>query len=144
MTLREQIVEEARTWIDTPFHHQARIKGVGVDCVGLVLGVGKKFGLFDKDFDVRGYAKVPDGRSLMGIAETVMRRITYEEMQPGDVIMLRFSRDPQHVGIIGNYRHGGLSIIHAAGGGAENRVVETRLLLSSAMDFVAAFSLIKD
>ena len=30
-----QIVTQARTWIGTPFHHQARLKGKGCDCLGL-------------------------------------------------------------------------------------------------------------
>ncbi len=38
-TLRGLMVEEARTWLGTPFRHQARIKAVGVDCVGLCIGV---------------------------------------------------------------------------------------------------------
>ncbi len=30
--IRENIVNEAMQWIRTPWHHQANIKGVGVDC----------------------------------------------------------------------------------------------------------------
>jgi NlpC/P60 family putative phage cell wall peptidase len=36
---REQIVAEARGWIGTPYRHQASLKGVGCDCLGLVRGV---------------------------------------------------------------------------------------------------------
>ena len=32
-------VSIARTWIGTPYHHQASIRGVGADCIGLVRGV---------------------------------------------------------------------------------------------------------
>lgn len=35
----EDIVRITREWIGTPFHHQASLKGVGCDCVGLVRGV---------------------------------------------------------------------------------------------------------
>jgi NlpC/P60 family putative phage cell wall peptidase len=33
------ILEEARSWIGTPYQHQASLKGVGCDCIGLVRGV---------------------------------------------------------------------------------------------------------
>lgn len=33
------IVRIARTWLGTPYHHQASVKGVGCDCLGLVRGV---------------------------------------------------------------------------------------------------------
>jgi cell wall-associated NlpC family hydrolase len=36
---RDQIVAEARSWIGTPYRHQASLKGVGCDCLGLVRGV---------------------------------------------------------------------------------------------------------
>ena len=42
---RQDVVTAAREWIDTPFHHQARLKGVGVDCVGLVIGVARELAL---------------------------------------------------------------------------------------------------
>jgi NlpC/P60 family putative phage cell wall peptidase len=36
---RTAVVAEARTWIGTPYRHQASLKGVGCDCLGLVRGV---------------------------------------------------------------------------------------------------------
>lgn len=38
-TVREQITAEALTWRGTPYHHHARIKGVGVDCAQVLLAV---------------------------------------------------------------------------------------------------------
>ncbi len=36
---RENIVAEACAWIGTPYRHQASLKGIGCDCLGLVRGV---------------------------------------------------------------------------------------------------------
>ncbi len=33
------VVAAARAWIGTPYHHQASVRGVGADCLGLVRGV---------------------------------------------------------------------------------------------------------
>jgi uncharacterized protein YijF (DUF1287 family) len=45
----------------------------------------------------------------------------------GDVVWMRFEKEPQHLGIVGDYVHGGLSLIHAYNGAGVNRVVEHRL-----------------
>lgn len=45
MVTRNQIISEAKTWIGTPFHYHARIKGVGCDCVGLIIGVSEALGI---------------------------------------------------------------------------------------------------
>lgn len=139
-TTRAAVVATARTWLGTPWHHQARLQGVGVDCVGLVIGVARTLGLVPPGFDVAAYPRVPDGSSLMHLVHMHMRGLLAgQPMQPGDVVVVRFDADPQHLGILGDYRHGGLSIIHAASD--PGRVIETRLLFSQSMQFVQAFAL---
>jgi len=137
MTTRTDIVASARTWVGTAFHHQARLKGVGVDCIGVVIGVARELGLVAPGFDVLAYPRVPDGRDLMDLAALHMTRTT--EMRAGDVVVIRFGGDPQHFGILSDYRHGGLSMIHADA--KRKLVIETRLLFSQHMQFVAAFTL---
>lgn len=131
------IVETARSWIGTPFHHQARCKGAGVDCVGLVLCVAKELGYVAQDFDVLGYSRRPDGVTLMHHLHAQLDEVSQADMRPGDVVCVAFDALPQHVGVVGDYLHGGLSIIHADS--RHKRVVETRLMFGAAMRFVAAF-----
>ena len=132
------IVTTARTWTSTPYHHQARRKGVGVDCAGLVIGVARELHMVPPDFDITGYARQPDGVSFMAWCNAHMTPVTQADMAPGHAVVVHFGSHPQHIGIVGDYLHGGLSIIHALAG---RGVVETRLLLSSNMKFVAAFAL---
>lgn len=40
---RDAIVVEARSWLGTPYRHQASLKGAGCDCLGLVRGVWRAF-----------------------------------------------------------------------------------------------------
>jgi NlpC/P60 family putative phage cell wall peptidase len=42
MTTREQIVASARSWLGTPYHHQASVRGVGCDCLGLIRGLWRE------------------------------------------------------------------------------------------------------
>lgn len=109
--MRKQIVAEARDWMDTPFHHQARCKGTGVDCVGLVIGVCKQLKL--TDFDHYTYSRIPDGTMMKATCEANMTQIPFTDLVPGDVILFRFGSHPQHLAIVGDHPHGGLSIIHA-------------------------------
>jgi cell wall-associated NlpC family hydrolase len=37
--MRAAVVKEALTWLGTPYHHHARVKGVGVDCAQLLCAV---------------------------------------------------------------------------------------------------------
>lgn len=140
---RAQVVAQARSWVGTPWHHQGRIWGLGVDCVGLVIGVARELCLVAPDFDETGYPRQPDGRSLMHLADLHMTRARVDApLQAGQVIVVAFDSDPQHLGILGDYRHGGLSIIHAAALAQPGRVIETRLMFSRAMRFVAAYDLL--
>jgi len=107
-TIREKIVDEARTWIDTPFHHQGRIKLVGVDCAGVVGMVGAALGLVDENDIPKDYAKHPNGTEMTKVLDEKMVRIPVPEATIGDIYHFCFDRDPQHLGIITD-----IGIIHA-------------------------------
>jgi len=42
---RAMVVAEARTWLRTPYHHNQRLKGAGVDCANLPAAVYAAVGL---------------------------------------------------------------------------------------------------
>jgi len=51
LALRHDIVNEAITWLNTPYQHQGRIKANttfkgGVDCGGLIIAIGNAFKLW--------------------------------------------------------------------------------------------------
>ncbi|MDJ1305823.1 MAG: hypothetical protein MRQ09_06330 [Candidatus Midichloria sp.] len=50
MITRNQIISEAKSWLHTPFHPQARIKSVGCDCIGLIIGVAQKLKIGDLSY----------------------------------------------------------------------------------------------
>lgn len=127
----------AREYLGTPYHHQGRVKGHGIDCIGLLVCVGWEQGSLAPDVDVTGYARVPDGLSLMCHLHRHLDPIDKMDMRPSDVICVAYDKWPQHVGILGNYVHGGLSMIHADN--HRGKVIETRLMFSDYMRFVAAF-----
>jgi NlpC/P60 family putative phage cell wall peptidase len=42
LVTRGAIVVAARSWLGTPYHHQASLKGVGSDCLGLIRGIWRE------------------------------------------------------------------------------------------------------
>ena len=136
------VVAEARSWINSPYHHQARLRGVGVDCIGLVIGVGRALSLCAPDFDFTGYGRTPDGKTMLSECDRFMTRIQRDEIRPGNVIVLRFERDPQHMAIVADYLHGGLSMIHALGTvDGKGKVIEQRLSAEILDRLVQAYAL---
>ena len=91
------IIAEARRWIGTPYHHQGRLLGVGVDCVGLVVGVGLALGL--PVFDRTDYARVEEG----GLEAVFDEQLDLADgLQPGRVMLIKLpgQRWPRHCGIV--------------------------------------------
>lgn len=116
------VVACARGWLRTPYHHQARARGLGCDCGGLIGGVAVELGIVPADwwareFDPRfgGYARVPRDDSLARVLAAYLEPIEPPAALLGDVLSMHFEPDRQehHVGILADYAHGGGSIIHA-------------------------------
>jgi len=136
--MRTALVTAGRSLLETPYHAHARLPGVGIDCIGVPIVACWLTGLKPRSFDIQNYRTVPDG-SLLPLCDEHMLRITQAEMQPGDVVVVRWGQIPHHVGLVGDWRHGGLlSIIHADNH-RHHQVVEHRLWFEGAMQFVAAY-----
>lgn len=103
-------VEAAMECIGTPFAHQGRSVGHGIDCVGLLVHVFQRLGV--DYFDEKGYPRSPfDGklrRTL--IAQPSLFKVSRHDMQAGDVICMKVSKAPQHIAIYA----GNGEIIHAS------------------------------
>lgn len=102
MNLREQVVAEARSWVGTPYHNQAAIKGVGVDCAMLLVMVFKAVGLVPDDLDPRPYA--PDWHLHRGEEKFLGWLREYgdpvDRPMPGDVVVWRFGRTFSHGAVV--------------------------------------------
>lgn len=105
MTTPADIISTARSYLNTPFHHQARVKGVGIDCAGLLICVARDLGL--QHYDVQGYSRVPSGAEFERHLAANLDRIM--EIEPGCVLLMAFDSDPQHVAICTSLT----TIIHA-------------------------------
>lgn len=116
------ILTAARLCLDTPFRHQGRLPGVALDCAGLVLAVARAVGVEAVDFP--GYGRQPFQGQLEAAlaAQPGLELVAIADRQPGDVLLMRIARDPQHLAILGEG-----TLIHAwadAGQVCEHRLDE--------------------
>jgi len=130
VSLREQIVAEARRWLGTPFHHQGRLLGAGVDCVGVVIGVGRALGL--TQFDTTDYGRLPVPDRMLGQLSANLVPVAVGEIGLGDILWMRIDRDPQHLAIVSGvaprqivhaYEGVGRCVEHGLDGKWQRRVV---------------------
>ena len=136
----EQIAAAARSWIGTPFHHRASLKGVGCDCIGLVLGVWREIG-GPGDVELPIYAPngpgIGAGERLKDGVGAYLRPLGGIQPQEGDVIALRMADGgpAQHLGIVTDAGEEG-QFVHAY---SRRGVVETRLSAHWRSRIVTAF-----
>lgn len=100
MTMAERIVAYARECVETPFRHQARLPGIAIDCAGVICHVMDRLGLPYQE--MQGYPRQPYAGMLEQVLDSQphLVRIAREEMMPGDVLLMRFKGDPQHLAIL--------------------------------------------
>lgn len=117
----DDVISAARVCIGTPFRHQGRLPGVGLDCAGLGIVAAKAVGIEIKDFS--GYPRLPfDGMlKKMFDEQDCLRQLSINNAMPGDVLLMRISAAPQHVAILS---YNGF-MIHAYQG--VGKVVEQRI-----------------
>jgi NlpC/P60 family putative phage cell wall peptidase len=117
------IVAEAMSWVGTPYRHQASLKGVGCDCLGLVRGVWRA--LYGTEPEAMP-AYTPDWAEAGGtetLAEAATRNMTAipgSDAVPGDVLLFRWRNNvpAKHIGIIVLAGETSTRFVHAQQGAA--------------------------
>ena len=102
MSARDAVIAEAMTWLRTPYHNNARIKGAGVDCLQLLAAVYEAVGLiehvdpqYSPDWHLHHTAELyVDG--VLQFAD----EFEGEDPLPGDVVIWRFGRTFSHGAIV--------------------------------------------
>lgn len=109
MSTRATIVTLARQWLGTPYHHQASLKGVGCDCVGLVRGVWRE--LYGHEPEplpayTRDWAEALGRETLLEAARRHLVEFPAWEARPGDVLIFRWRRNApaKHCAILASVR----------------------------------------
>lgn len=109
MVSNQEIVDKAREFIGTPYEHQGRLKGVGIDCCGLIICVAHELDLVR--YDITDYSRWGDGADLLReFGEQCTP--TDAPPEPGDIVVFSIGRIPRHCGIVAS-KNGNPTLIHA-------------------------------
>lgn len=90
------IIATARHCLGTPFHHQGRMPGVGLDCIGLIVVALRSVGFIVRDRT--DYGRRPDGKGLVA-ALIEHGAILQDVIRAGSVLVFRYDGQPQHVAL---------------------------------------------
>jgi NlpC/P60 family putative phage cell wall peptidase len=104
MSRSDKIIAAALGWVGTPYHHQARVRNVGVDCAQLVAAVAEEAGL------IPAGTQIPNNYSpewhLHNREEVLLTTLEFfgckrqDKALPGDIVCFRYGRAVGHLGIL--------------------------------------------
>lgn len=102
--IRDKIIKEAVSWIGTPWHHEGRVKGAGVDCGLFILEVFERCGLVPH-IDVPHYGldfmRHSNEEWFLNYILTYAGELGPDvEHLPGDVIMYKVGKLYAHGAIV--------------------------------------------
>lgn len=101
---RARIVEIAKSWIGTPYHHHGQVKGAGSDCATFIAEVFFEAGIVDR-FVIEKYS--PQWHLHRNSEKYMQKILEYahqvETPQPGDIVLWKFGRTFSHGGIVVNW-----------------------------------------
>ena len=101
----EQVISVARSWLGTPYHDQASLRGVGCDCLGLARGVWREV-VGDEPFPIppysRDWGETGPREVLADGARAMMLEIAPSDAPPGALVLFRMMPRAiaKHVGIL--------------------------------------------
>ena len=104
MPTPDHIITAARGWIGTPYRHQASLKNVGCDCLGLIRGVWREvYGCEPEDMPAYSadWAEAGGAEALADAGRRHLVEISCNDYAPGDVLLFRWKPHlpAKHAGI---------------------------------------------
>jgi cell wall-associated NlpC family hydrolase len=102
MTTRQDAVNEALTWLGTPYHHHGRVKGVGVDCGQILIAVYSAVGKTQArtiEYAHDWHLHHGEEQFLAFLDSFGAHEITTAP-QPGDIAVYKFGRCFSHGAIV--------------------------------------------
>jgi NlpC/P60 family putative phage cell wall peptidase len=101
---RAAVVAEALTWLRTPYHHHARLKGVGVDCAQLLVAVYEACCAVDRvelgDYSPEWHLHRSEELYMQHLLRYARLLDEDETVRSADIALYRFGRTFSHGAIV--------------------------------------------
>lgn len=120
---RAYVEVEARTWLGTPYMHKGRVKGVGVDCGGLVYEIFNSFlplPAFPQNYEP-DWAVHRENELYMDFIMPFV--VEVPKPVAGGIILVKYGKNMSHAAICTSRN----TFIHAWGRNQVGHVVESKL-----------------
>ena len=85
---RNEILNSASSLLGTPFVHQGRDATTGVDCVGLLVVMGRLIA-YPQIIDVEAYRRIPSSTVIKETLQKNLDEIPIEDARPADIFLMR-------------------------------------------------------
>jgi cell wall-associated NlpC family hydrolase len=116
-----RFAEAVRGYLGTPWVHQGRLKGAGVDCVGVLMCAADEVGIAMQD--VTNYPTQPYRTWMLDELRRQCVQVELSAVRLGDVLSFAWDSAPWHIGVVTSVDP--LKMVHAWR--QVDRVVETKL-----------------
>jgi NlpC/P60 family putative phage cell wall peptidase len=100
-----RVIEAARSWLGTPYHDQASVRGVGCDCAGLARGIWREL-IGDEPATLppysRDWGEVGTRETFAAFIRPFLIEIDPADAGPGTLLLFRMKRQgpAKHCGVL--------------------------------------------
>jgi len=103
--MRAAVIAEAPSWLGTPYHHAACLKGVGTDCGRLLEGIAKAIGVLDPRWKPAPYSPEHHFHRTEEFYRDLLEQlgctpVATDALAPGVILTFRLGRTMSHTGIL--------------------------------------------
>lgn len=103
---RSAIAEEAKSWVNTPYHANGALKGVGCNCAQFLFGVAKNAQVlspsapFPRWFTPQLATNSKEERLVAYVTGYGAREISEAEVKTGDIVLYKSGQAHGHAAIV--------------------------------------------
>lgn len=100
-----RVIDVARSWLGTPYHDQASVKGVGCDCAGLARGIWREI-VGEEPIRLPAYSRdwgeVGSRETFADFVRPFLIEIDPHAPGPGSLLLFRMRREgpAKHCGVL--------------------------------------------
>lgn len=94
-----KLIQIAKEWVGTPWVHNQSVKGLGCDCVGFIVGIGREAGIIPNNFQLENYNRIPRQNELIKTFDNLPFVEAISDYQAEDILIIKLGNIAGHVAL---------------------------------------------